>query len=313
MKPYRTDFPKLVDHKYLCYTGMETDLIFNRGIDLPGFASFPLLRSEQGRELLKSYYHQLIGIGEEYGLGVFLDSPTWVANRDRAALLGYAPDELSELNTEAIALIAEMRDVAPGVPTILSAQVGPRGDGYAVSGQMSAEEADAYHREQIETLADAGAELISAFTLTYPEEAVGIVRAADRCNIPVIIAFTVETDGALPSGDSLASAIDQVDTRTQGGPNCYLVNCAHPDHFRDKLTDEVWPGRIRGVVVNASRSSHAELDEAETLDDGNPDELGLLVGNLARGFPHFTIFGGCCGTDVRHMRRIAEQLSCHIN
>ena len=162
-------------------------------------------------------------------------------------------------------------------------------------------------------VAGAGADLVSAFTLTYPEEAIGIVRAADRCEIPALISFTVETDGALPSGVSLSEAIERVDEETQGGPASYLINCAHPYHFVRTLTDDPWGLRLRGVVVNASRCSHAELDEAEQLDDGNPDELGQQLGDLAERFPHFNVFGGCCGTDLRHMRRIAENVGNRAN
>jgi len=87
----------------------------------------------------------------------------------------------------------------------------------------------------------------------------------------------------------------------------FLINCAHPDHFSDVLSDEKWIQRLRGVVANASRCSHAELDESEKLDEGNPEELGELIGAICQKFPHFNIVGGCCGTDMRHVRRIVEQ------
>ncbi len=300
------DFPLLEQHRFLCYTGMETDLIFNQGVDLPGFASFPLLESDRGRELLTQYYQRLIRIGQAHGIGVFLDTPTWVANENRASALGYTAKQLDRLNAEAVEFVAQLRDGPTGCPTVLSAQVGPRGDGYTVSEAVNPDEAFEYHSRQIESLATAGAELISAFTLTDPGEAVGIVRAAAQCEIPCLVAFTVETDGALPSGDSIFTAIDRVDTETDGGPCCYLINCAHPDHFSNRLTSEDWIKRVRGVVVNASRCSHAELDEAETLD---PVELGRLVGDIAYRFPHFRVFGGCCGTDARHMNCIAQQVT----
>ncbi len=303
------DLAVLNDDLFLCYTGMETDLVFNRGIDLPGFASFPLLESSRGREMLAGYYRQLLHIGQRYGIGIFLDTPTWVANPDRAKPLGYTADRLDRLNAEAVDFVSRLRDDCPGIPTVLSAQVGPRGDGYVVGDRTDPEESFVYHGRQIGALAAAGAELISAFTLTDPGEAVGIVRAAAHHGLPCLIAFTVETDGSLPSGDSLPEAIERVDSETNGGPCCYLVNCAHPEHFRDRLTGEQWIRRLRGAVVNASRCSHAELDEAEQLDDGDPEELGLLVGDLAERFPHFRVFGGCCGTDARHMEHIARQVA----
>ncbi len=299
------DFSALNDSRFLCYTGMETDLIFNQGIDLPGFASFPLLESARGRELLAGYYRKLLEIGRKHGTGVFLDTPTWVASRDRAKPLGYTEEQLDRLNTEAVEFVTRMRDEFAECPTVLSAQVGPRGDGYLASGAVDAEESFDYHYRQIDSLASAGAELISAFTLTDPGEAIGIVRAAAHRGVPCLIAFTVETDGSLPSGDSIPGAIERVDRESDGGPCCYLINCAHPDHFVHRLANAAWMDRLQGAVVNASRCSHAELDEAEALDDGNPEELGRLMGDLAGRFPHFRVFGGCCGTDTRHLEHIA--------
>jgi homocysteine S-methyltransferase len=287
---------------------METDLIFNRGIDLPGFASYPLLETKEGRETLRGYYAQLIDMARQKGVGVFFESVTWVANRDRGAAIGYSPESLKKLNIAAIDLIARVRDKKGDLPTLLSAQIGPRGDGYAPTERMTADEAETYHGEQMETLSQTEADFVSACTLCYPEEAIGIVRAGERFKMPVVIAFTVETDGRLPTGMPLREAIETVDDVTDGGAAYFMINCAHPDHFSGVLTDGRWMQRLRGVVTNASRCSHAELDESEELDDGDPEELGELVGALCKKFPHFTIVGGCCGTDMRHLLRIVEQV-----
>lgn len=91
-----------------------------------------------------------------------------------------------------------------------------------------------------------------------------------------------------------------------GAPACYMVNCAHPDHFGPALEPEAaWPGRVRGARANASRRSHAELDEAEELDEGDPEELGTQYALLRERVPGLAVLGGCCGTDVRHVREIA--------
>ncbi len=294
------------DQLFLQYVGGPTDLIFNQGFDMPGFASYPLLETDVGRTALLKLIQQLIDMARQVGVGVILDTETWVANRDRGSAIGYSPEKLREINLASVDLIAGLQEKNKDVLTILSAQMGPRGDGYQVGDQMSVEEAEAYHTEQMKTLSRTKADIISAFTLTYPAEAAGIVRAGQNCEMQVAIAFTVETDGRLPNGMTLEEAITMVDEETDGGAAYFLINCAHPDHFSDSLTNEPWIERIRGVVVNASRCSHAELDEAEELDDGNPEELGVLVGNIRQRFPHFNIVGGCCGTDVRHMRSIAE-------
>jgi homocysteine S-methyltransferase len=309
MARYRTALPQLQGGIFLCYTGMETDLIFNRGIDLPGFASYPLLETEDGRAMLYGYCGDLIDVAREKGVGVILESATWVANRDRGAEIGYSPELLKDRNVAAIDLMAQARDEKGDLPTVLSANVGPRADAYAPADRMSAEEAEAYHMEQIEALSRTEVDLISGYTLAYVEEAIGITRAAKRFDLPVVIAFTVETDGCLPTGTPLGEAIKAVDDATAGYVAYYMINCAHPDHFNSALADEPWMQRLRGVVVNASRCSHAELDEAEELDDGDPVELGVLVGDLRRKFPQINVVGGCCGTDMRHLTNIAEQVA----
>lgn len=290
----------------LAYVGMETDLIFNRGVDLPGFASYPLLESKEGRELLEGYLKDMIALGNESGTGVILESPTWVANRDRAAALGYKPNALRDLNQQAVALMAEVRAANGDVPTIISANLGPRDDAYAPEAQMTPWEAEDYHSEQISALADTAVDVISGYTLAYPAEAIGIVRAARRYGLPVVIAFTVETDGKLPIGITLEDAVSQVDAATDGYAAYFMINCAHPDHFKTVLEDRPWMQRVRGIVANASRCSHAELDEAEELDDGDPIELAQQLSEIRRMFPHIMVLGGCCGTDMRHMAKIAN-------
>jgi homocysteine S-methyltransferase len=284
---------------------METDLIFNQGVDLPGFASFPLMKTTEGQELLKGYLKDLIALGKETDAGVILESPTWVANRDRGAAIGYAFDELKKLNQDAIAMMAAVRSESDHVPTVISANIGPREDAYAPDAQMNSDEAERYHAEQISVLAETDVDVISGYTLAYPSEAIGMIRAARRFGLPVVIAFTVETDGRLPTGESLEEAISEVDAATDGYAAYFMINCAHPEHFSTVLEDAPWMRRIKGIIANASRCSHAELDEAEKLDDGNPTELGVLLSDIRRRFPHIQVLGGCCGTDMRHMSQIA--------
>ncbi len=233
-----------------------------------------------------------------------LESVSWVASRDRGTKIGYEPDALRAFNTASIDLIADIRDEFSDVLIVLSAQMGPRGDGYVLDTQMSAAQAESYHSEQMETLAATKADLVSAFTIGYAAEAIGIIRAGQRFDMPVAIAFTVETDGKLPSGMSLKDAIETVDMATNKAAAYFLINCAHPDHLTAALDEAPWISRLRGIVVNASRCSHAQLDNSTTLDEGNPVELGKQVAAICARFPHFTIIGGCCGTDMRHMDQI---------
>jgi len=290
----------------LAYVGMETDLIFTQGIDLPGFASYTLLATEAGRMRLRGYYERLLALGASHDVGVILESPTWVANKSRGAALGHSEDQLAQFNKDAIAQMREVRDAANQRDVILSANIGPRDDAYAPEAQMTAQEAHLYHNRQIAVLAETDVDVISGYTLANPAEAIGIVRAARDHALPVVISFTVETDGNLPTGISLAEAISQVDDATDHYAAYFMINCAHPAHFADILTDAAWVQRLGGVIANASRCSHAELDEATTLDAGDPAELGRDLAKIAARLPHIRVWGGCCGTDMRHMDEIAK-------
>ncbi|MEL6450356.1 MAG: homocysteine S-methyltransferase family protein [Pseudomonadota bacterium] len=305
MTLYRDTFPLSDVDLFLAYVGMETDLIFNQGVDLPGFASYPLLKTAEGRQFLKGYLKNLIALGKEMDAGVILESPTWVANRDRGAALGYEFSELKQLNQDAIALMAAVRSESDHAPTVISANIGPRHDAYAPEAQMNPNEAESYHSEQVSVLASTDVDVISGYTLAYPSEAIGMVQAARKSELPVVISFTVETDGRLPTGASLEDAISEVDAATDSYAAYFMINCAHPEHFSGVLEDAPWMKRVQGIIANASRCSHAELDEAEELDDGNPTELGAQLSDIRQRFPHIQVLGGCCGTDMRHMKQIA--------
>jgi homocysteine S-methyltransferase len=306
MPRYRRHLPQFNDGLFLAWTGMETDLIFSQGVNLPGFAAYPLLESAEGRGRLAGYYRAQIALGRAQGVGVILESPTWLAHRDRGGEIGYAPDRLRDLNRQAIAQMAAIRDETGDLPTVLSANIGPRRDAYATEPDMTADEAEAYHAEQIAVLAATEVDVISGYTLGSVGEAIGIVRAARRLDLPVVIAFTVETDGRLPTGAPLGEAVAAVDAATAGYAEGFMVNCAHPEHVAPALSDAPWMARLRGIVANASRCSHAELDAAETLHAGDAHDLAAQLAALRARFPQFSVLGGCCGTDMRHMARIAE-------
>ena len=300
----KTLLPLEPERIYLTDGGLETTLIFHDGLDLPCFAAFDLLKNEAGRATLTRYFQRYASLAVEARSGFILESPTWRASRDWGAKLGYDEHQIAAVNRDAISLMKSVRDEFENdeSPMIVSGNIGPRGDGYVVAEQMTVDEARRYHQHQVDALAAAGAELVSAITMTYVDEAIGIVSAAQRASLPVVIGFTTETDGRLPSGASLDAAIDGVDEATGHGPAYYMVNCAHVDHFSAALAeDAAWTQRIRGIRANASRLSHAELDECEALDDGDPQEFGELYRKLKDRLPHLLVFGGCCGTDHRHV------------
>ena len=300
--PEAPRLPQLRGRPMVTDGGMETDLIFHHGVDLPHFAAFPLLETARGQELLADYYLGYAAIAGRAGAGLVLESPTWRANPGWGGRLGYSPADLARINTSAIALLARLRDryAATVTDIVLAGMVGPEGDGYQPGQLPSPERAAAYHRPQIDAFARAGADMVSALTLTSTGEAIGIVRAARAAGLPVAISFTVETDGRLPGGIPLARAITEVDEAAR--PDYFMVNCAHPSHIRPALAEPGgWRERIAGVRYNASAKSHAELDEATGLDDGNPRLLAAAHAQLALLLPRLAVIGGCCGTDARHV------------
>ncbi|WP_299987890.1 homocysteine S-methyltransferase family protein [uncultured Ruegeria sp.] len=300
----RTQLPTIADGFFLSDGGIETTLIFQDGVDLPLFAAFVLLDDDEGRAKLSEYFERHITVARNHGLGFILESPTWRASRDWGAQLGRSEADIAKANSEAIYLMRTLRNRHENAvsPLLISGCVGPRGDGYVPGELMTKDEAQAYHSFQINTFADAGVDMVTAITMNNTLEALGIALAAKGVDVPVVIAFTVETDGRLPTGQDLGEAIREVDAATGGYPTYFMVNCAHPDHFEDVLRQGGdWVGRIGGVRANASRMSHAELDESEILDDGDPVELGQDYRRLLRVLPNLRVLGGCCGTDHRHV------------
>ncbi|RVB79970.1 MULTISPECIES: homocysteine S-methyltransferase family protein [unclassified Mesorhizobium] len=308
MAKYRQNLPQLANRTFLSDGGMETTLIFHEGLDLPHFASFTLVATPEGRQKLKDYYVRYLTIARRGGTGFILDTPTWRANPDWGMLLGYGPEALRAVNESSIELLLDLRKEfeTAETPCVISGAIGPRGDGYK-AGNMDANEAEAYHAAQIESFARTEADMVAAYTLTNFHEAIGVARAAKAHAMPCMISFTVETDGKLVTGMALGEAIDRVDDATDGAPAYYMINCAHPTHFMQALKKgERWLDRVYGVKANASAKSHAELDESETLDAGDPDDLGRRYSGLRASFPTMRILGGCCGTDHRHIAAICE-------
>lgn len=307
MSPKTTTLPQLNGDLFLTDGGLETDLIFNEGVDLPEFASFVLLDDEAGRSALRAYYARFTEIAGRYDTGFVLESPTWRSNPDWGDKLGYDTASLAAANRRAIEFMAELRDEHSSVagPIVISGCIGPRGDGYAADTAMTIEESTSYHGEQVEVFQGAGADMVSAITMTNVAEATGIALAAEQNGIPCAISFTVETDGRIPEGRSVVDAIKAVDEVS--APDYFMLNCAHPDHLEGALADDPEVlGRIRGLRANASRMSHEELDNSEELDDGDPHELGAQYAALRERFPSINVLGGCCGTDARHVEAIAK-------
>jgi S-methylmethionine-dependent homocysteine/selenocysteine methylase len=309
MAKYRNDLPQLSGELFLTDGGIETTLIFHEGLELPYFAAFDLLKHTAGKAALRKYFRTYAALARQYAVGCILESATWRASTDWGTKLGYSTAALAEINRQAITLLHEIRHENENAKTrlVISGCIGPRGDGYNPAAFMDEAEAEHYHTMQAKTFREADADMVTAITMTYVAEAIGIARAAQAAGMPVVLSFTVETDGRLPSGLTLQEAIEQVDDATGSAPVYYMINCAHPTHFADALgAGEPWVARIRGLRANASTKSHMELDEAAELDIGNPRELSRQYSELRSRLKNLNVLGGCCGTDHRHVEEMCK-------
>lgn len=309
---YRKDLPQTKRGMFITDGGLETVLVFQEQIDLPLFAAFDLLNSDEGIETLKAYYKPYIELAVANRTGLILDTATWRASTGWGEKLGYTAEEVRQLNQLNVEILRDLRDrhATEDTRMVINGVVGPEDDGYNPASKMDAAAAQAYHRHQVESFANSAADMISAITMTYADEAIGIARAAKNAGIPAAISFTVETDGRLPDGTALRDAIATVEEATDSSAAYYMINCAHPSHFEHVLDgSEAWTDRIYGVRANASCKSHAELDEAEELDDGDPNEFGELYVELRKKLRNLVVVGGCCGTDHRHIGEVCRHFA----
>ena len=308
---YREALPQLGAKEFITDGGLETVFVFQKNIDLPLFAAISLINSEAGMAALKGYYLPYIDLARTHQAGIILDTPTWRASTGWGRQLGYSAEKVRNLNRLSVAMLVDIREkhATEASPMVINGVVGPEGDGYNPTEILSAGAAEEYHRHQVEAFADTAADMVTAVTIPYVDEAIGIARAAKKASIPVAISFTVETDGSLPDGTALRDAINKVDEATGAAPAYYMINCAHPSHFMDVLQqDSTWTDRIYGIRANASTKSHAELDEAVELDDGDPIAFGQLYAELKCRLRNLRIVGGCCGTDHRHVGEVCKNL-----
>lgn len=296
---------------FLTDGGFETSLFFKDGFDAPEFAAIALIDNADAVAAMTRYFDGFLARAEAAGVGFVLDTNTWRGGLEWAEKIGHTRDELVQLNKDAIALAFALRSrwEKRVSPIIVNGVVGPAGDGYAPDEYLTPNAARQKHAPQIDIFREMSVDMISAITMTHVGEAIGIADASIAAGLPVVISFTLETDGKLPAGESLGEAIAAVDEATGNAPLYYMINCAHPDHFRDALeVGAPWLYRIGGIRANASRLSHAELERMTVLDEGDPDEFGRLHVSLEERLPNLRVIGGCCGTDERHIACVSHCL-----
>lgn len=295
---------------FLTDGGTETWLMYKRGFKLKEFSAFHLLNDERSAQAVREYYMAFANIAAMLGTPFIFDSLTYRASRDWGALLGYSTEGLAEMNHKCIELYRECAAEAglAAENTVISGCIGPKGDAYRTNLDLTAENAESYHREQIDTFKAASADIVTALTLNSTHEAIGIARASAKAGIPSVISFTIEKDRKLRSGETLKQAIETVDAETANAPAYYMINCSHPVDFGPALTSEPWANRIRGLRANASTSDHGTLCQLGHLEEGNPDELAAQYVDIRTAHPKMNVFGGCCGTDYVHVEKIGRAL-----
>lgn len=288
--------------------GIETTLMDRLGQELREFAAFELLATAEGREALRTYYGEYVDLAAQQQRPLVLDTPTWRANADWGDRLGYDLEDLDAINADAVALVRQVIEDAEteGVTVEVNGCVGPRyDDHYASQDNMTAEESESYYGVQVRALAAAGADRITLVTTMSVAEGIGVVRAAVAERIPVAVSFVVGDDGRLASGDSVAEAIAQIDAATDAVALGYLVNCAHPSEVEQGLAacaDDAYLNRIIGFRLNAAKEHEPESPE-------RPENFAELQAGLKRYARNATVFGGCCGTDVQHIRALDAYLA----
>lgn len=295
---------------YLTEGGFETELMYLHGFELPCFAAFTLLDSAKGRAALRGLYARTCDVAAEEGTGVLLGWLNYRASPDWGAKLGLSPAGLAEATLRSIDFLEDLRrDYAGQIPDFLiNDGIGPRGDAYGTGGAITETEAEDYHSVQIATLKGSAVDVIWAATQNNVAEVIGMARAAQAQGMELAVSWSLNSASRLSSGPTLAEAVETVDAAVPGAVAWHSLNCSHPLEFEPALTPGGWQDRLRCIRPNAAAMDKIALCKLGHLEDGDPQELGAQMGALARRYPHFDIWGGCCGTDHRHLAEIARNV-----
>lgn len=306
----RTILPQMSGKAMTCGGGFETWLQYVDGFELRHFCAFELINDKRGLACLTDYHRKWVEASVENGFGVINEGLHYRASRDWGELIGFSREALEEINIRSIEFYKDIAKEyeSPETPMLFGGVIGPRGDAYNVGRTPDAAEAEDYHSEQIQTFKKAGVDLVSAVTFSSVQEAIGVARAAKAAGVAVVISFFVARGGKLKGGETLEDAIAAVDAATDSTPAYYMVNCTHPTEFEPGLNEGEWTRRLGGFMPNAVAMETLDLCKLGHLEDGDPVELGGQMADLARRFPHINVWGGCCGTDGRHIGEITRQV-----
>ena len=306
------DFPpRAAGRLYLTEGGTETEVLYKWGFELPEFAMFPLLDDPKADSVIEGMFDRYFEAAEATGAGMLLNAHDYRASPDWASKLGYSAEQLTDFQHRVIGFLDAMRTKYRGRvdPVYVAGCIGPRGDAYGTGGEITEEEAEAYHAVQINNLKGTAADMVIAVTFSNIAEAVGVIRAAAAAKMPIGVSFNIGPDGRLRSGPTLAEAITATDAATEGKAAWFGTNCAHPIEFAPALADPGdWRKRLRYVRPNAAKTDKLALCKLGHLEDGDPVELGNEMAEALREFPSVDIVGGCCGTDERHLKEVSTRV-----
>lgn len=295
---------------YLSEGGTETEFMYKHGFELPHFAIFPLLDNPDAVSKLREMFRSYLDVAAKHEVCALMGGLDYRASPDWGELLGYSPAGLADANMQSIEFLREIAgEYSSQIPeTLIQGLIGPRGDAYERNETITENEAEDYHAVQLETLKEADVDLALAITFNNIPESVGVARAAAKIGIPLGISLSLDSSSKLNSGQSLSEAITMIDKATDQSPEFYSINCSHPLEFEPAIEPGDWVNRIRGVRPNASKMDKMALCQLGHLEEGDPVELGVLCGDLARRYPHMDIWGGCCGTWDKHLNEIARNV-----
>lgn len=298
---------------FLTDGGIETRLIYEFGIDLPDFASFLALFDDRGRAALREIYRGYLAVAAEFRMPMLVGAPTWRAHPECLRRFGFAKaDDLRRVNAEAVAFLQDLRrETRTETLVHIAGVIGPRRDGYRAEDAPALDEARAYHEAQAQALAGLGVDLLYAPTFPSRDELAGVAQAMARTGLAYALAPVIDPKGRLLDGHSFAEAVRLVDESTDPKPLYFLAGCVHPSTFLaaaaeggDRTMPRM-PGRLAGIKANASPLPPEELDRLGHLDADAPAVLAQEILAARRRYG-LRILGGCCGTNDRHIRALAE-------
>ena len=300
------------DVLYLAEGGVETEIMYRHGHTLREFAMFELMDKPEAVADMRDMYRRYLDVAARHGFGALLAGFDYRASPDWAKKLGYSYDGLREMQEKCIGFLKDVSAPYAGqIPKIaIAGCVGPRGDAYSLNQTITEESAEDYHTTQLTILKACGVDIVWAATINNLPEAVGIARAAAWVGLPVNMSFTLDSTHRLKSGPSLKEAVEETDRRAgEARPESYGINCSHPVEFEPALEPGTWTDRIRLLRPNAAKMDKVSLCKLGHIEEGDPVELGQMMGALARRYPNVDIWGGCCGTWDKHFYEIAKAVN----